>query len=188
VAELEATLAAILAEARAAVAAGRDPNAAGVRTRIATLARGAPNVQADALNKLEQIVAVHRAKARLEREAPRPAAPAPKRAPLLTKPTVTGTLGVRRGEGFRLAWDRDPKVAEWEVRLSERPDVRTDYVEHSVVLLPASETSIELPLGDLPFRVNVIGRGRGKVQRRALVSGLTREAWKSRWQRRPTAS
>ena len=55
-------------------------------------------------------------------------------------------------------------------------------------MLAAAETSVEVPLGDNPFRVNVLGRGRGRLQRRALISGLTREGWRERWHRRPSAS
>jgi hypothetical protein len=76
-------------------------------------------------------------------------------------------------------------VAEWEVRFSERPDARSDYVERSAFVLPAAETSVDVPLGDNAVRVNILGRGRGRLQRRALISGLTRDGWSSRWQRRP---
>jgi hypothetical protein len=109
---------------------------------------------------------------------------------LRTRPTITGSLDVRRakGNGFRLVWDASPAVSEWEVRFSERPDVRADYVERETFVLAAGETSVELPLGDKPFRVTVLGRGRGRLQRRALISGLTRENWQDRWQRRATAS
>jgi hypothetical protein len=95
---------------------------------------------------------------------------------------------VRRGDGFRLVWDAVPAVSEWEVRFGERPDVRSDYVERETFVLPAGETSVELPLGELPFRVTILGRGRGKLQRRALISGLTRDGWRDRWQRRASAS
>jgi hypothetical protein len=107
---------------------------------------------------------------------------------LRTKPTITGSLDVRRGDGFRLVWDAVPAVSEWEVRFSERPDVRSDYVERESLLLGAGETSVELPLGNNAFRVTILGRGRGKLQRRALISGLTRENWRDRWLRRATAS
>ena len=84
--------------------------------------------------------------------------------------------------------DATPAVSEWEVRFSERPDVRADYVERETLVLAADETSLELALGDTPFRVTILGRGRGRLQRRALISGLTRENWRDRWQRRATAS
>jgi len=92
------------------------------------------------------------------------------------------------GEGFRLVWDAVPAVAEWEVRISERADVRSDYVERETLLLAAGETSVELPLADTTLRVNILGRGRGRLQRRALISGLTKEGWRDRWQRRASAS
>jgi hypothetical protein len=79
-------------------------------------------------------------------------------------------------------------VTEWEVRFSERPDLRSAYAERDRFVLAASETSVELPLGDKLFRVNVLGRGRGRLQRRALISGLTREGWRDRWQRRSSAA
>jgi hypothetical protein len=202
-AEIERALAAILAEARAQVAAGREPNMAGLEARIATALRRARSAGEDAAavdelgagarRKLAGVVAVGRARARLAREPQPP--PTPRRQParpfaLRTKPTITGTLDVRRadGEGYELVWDAVPTVTEWEVRLSERPDLRSDYAERERFVLAATETSVKLPLGDNPFRVNVLGRGRGRLQRRALISGLTRESWRERWQRRPSAS
>ena len=82
-----------------------------------------------------------------------------------------------------------PAVTGWEVRFSERRDVRSDYVERETLVLAAGETSVEVPLGDNTVRVNILGRGRGgRLQRRALISGLTREGWRDRWQRRASAS
>jgi hypothetical protein len=203
--ELEAALAAIIADARGAVAAGREPNTDALRARLAAVVREARAAGADArevdkasaraLRRLETIASVHRAKARVERDPRSAAIPAPGRPvrqpALKTTPTITGTLDVRRAEGeaYRLVWDADPKVTEWEVRFSERPDVRSDYVDGESFVFAAGETAVDVPLGDLPFRVNVLGRGRnGKLQRRALISGLTREGWRSRWQRRASAS
>jgi hypothetical protein len=186
-------LAEILDEARAQVAAGRAPNVDGLEARIAAAARSA-DVDGAAVERARQtlrsIASVHRARAAVTREprsAPAQRAPA---AVLRTRPTITGSLDVRRakGNGFRLVWDASPAVSEWEVRFSERPDVRADYVERETFVLAADETSVELPLGDKPFRVTVLGRGRGRLQRRALISGLTRENWQDRWQRRATAS
>jgi hypothetical protein len=55
-------------------------------------------------------------------------------------------------------------------------------------VLGGGETGVELPLGDVLLHVNIIGRGRGgRLQRRALISGLTRENWRERWQRRASA-
>jgi hypothetical protein len=202
-AQLERALAAIVAEARAQVAAGREPNTGGLETRVASAARFAlaqgaegaavERAEAAARRRLQAVASVHRARALLAREAVPPAPPPAARPPagFRTKPTLTGTLEVRRdaGAGFRLVWDRDPSVTEWEVRVSERPDVRSDYVERSSFVLAAGETAVEVPLGDTPVRVVILGRGRtGRLQRRALVSGLTREGWRDRWQRRASAS
>jgi hypothetical protein len=187
------SLAAILDEARSQVAAGRAPNVEGLEARLEAAARaGADAAAVDrARRTLEAIASVHRARSLVTREPrPAPASRASAPAGLRTRPTVTGSLDVRRGEGdgYRLVWDALPVVSEWEVRLSERPDVRSDYVERETVVLAAGETSVELPLGDNPFRVNVLGRGRGRLQRRALVSGLTRQNWRDRWQRRASSS
>jgi hypothetical protein len=201
--ELQRAFAGIVAEARAQVAARREPNMAGLEARIATAARRARSngadaaavelAEAEAHRQLQTIASVHRARALVAREvtSPRPGA-SPLRRPAAprTRPTITGTLDVRRaeGDGYRLAWDAVPAVNEWEVRFSERPDARSDYVDRAAVTLSAGETSIEVPLGDNPFRVNILGRGRGRLQRRALISGLTRDGWRERWQRRASAS
>jgi hypothetical protein len=203
-AQLERALASILAEARAQVAAGRELNPEGFEARIAAAARLAraggadpavvDRAEANARRRLRPIASVHRARALVAREAvpPKPTTVAPRRPLVLrTKPTITGTLDVRRaeGDGFRLAWDAVPAVTEWEVRFSERRDVRSDYVERETLVLAAGETSVEVPLGDTIVRVNILGRGRGgRLQRRALISGLTREGWRDRWQRRASAS
>lgn len=200
---LESVLAAILADARAQVAAGRAPNMGGLEARIDTAVRRARSAGDDdaAVDKLEaaarrrlgRIVSVGRARARLAREPapqPRPRPQPGRPLALRTTPTITGTLDVRRGEGdgYELVWDAVPAVTEWEVRFSERPDQRSDYAERETFVLAAAETRVELPLGDNPFRVNVLGRGRGRLQRRALISGLTRAGWRERWRRRPSAS
>jgi hypothetical protein len=200
--KLETALATIVAEARAQVAAGREPDVAGFEARIATAVRRAGSardtaavdeLEAGARRTLAEIVSVGRARALLARE-PAPARAKPHaqrgRLALRSKPTITGSLDVRRaeGDGYELVWDPVPTVTEWEVRFSERPDLRSSYAERERFVLAATETSIEVPLGDHPFRVNVLGRGRGRLQRRALISGLTREGWRERWQRRPSAS
>src|SRR4051794_11919572 len=201
--ELETALATILAEARAEVAAGREPDvtrlearitAAGHRARSAGTAPAAVDErEAYARRKLAGIISVGHARARLAREPTPPAKRVTERGRRLTlptKPTITGSLDVRRAEGtgYQLVWDAVPTVTEWEVRFSERADPRSGYVERETFVLAAADTSVEVPLGDNPFRVNVLGRGRGRLQRRALISGLTREGWRERWQRRPSAS
>jgi hypothetical protein len=48
---------------------------------------------------------------------------------------------------------------------------------------------LELPLGDTPFRVHLLGRDRGgRLVRRAIVSALTRDGWNDRWERKASAS
>src|SRR5688500_18665236 len=202
-AELDSVLAAIVAEARAQVAAGGEPNMVTLEARIEAAVRRARSAGEDAAavakleavarRRLRGIMSIGRARGRLARE-PAPE-PTPRSRPgrplaLRTRPTITGTLDVRRaeGEGYRLVWDPVPAVTEWEVRFSERPDRHSDYAERERHLLAAGETSVELPLGDNPFRVNVLGRGRGRLQQRALISGLTRAGWRERWRHRPSAS
>src|SRR5437764_4409392 len=173
-AQLERALASILAEARSQVAAGREPNTEGFEARIAAAARLAraggadpavvDRAEANARRRLRPIASVHRARGLVAREAAPPKSAAAPRRPLVlrTKPTITGTLDVRRadGDGFRLAWDAVPAVTEWEVRFSERRDVRSEYVERETLVLAADVTSVEVPLGDSIVRVNILGRGR----------------------------
>ena len=98
-------------------------------------------------------------------------------------------MEVRRDGEFRLAWDAVAAVAGWEVRISARPDVRADYAVRETHDLAAGETRIELSLGVLPLRVHILGRARdGRLLRRAVISGLTRDGWNDRWQRRASAS
>ena len=112
--------------------------------------------------------------------------------PLLTRATITGNMDVRRdgeAETPTLRWEKAPGVTGWEVRISARPDARGDYVVRDTLELPAEASSVEVPLAAHAVRVNVLGRGRdGRLLRRALVSGLTRENWNERWQRRASAS
>jgi hypothetical protein len=172
----------IIDEARALVAAGESPDWKALRDRIRALGGD----QRDALRRLERVGAVHRARA----AAPAaPAAPAP-RAPLLKgRATITGNMDVRRDGDTSLAWGAEPKVTAWELRISERPDPRGDYEVRESSELPGEATSIEVPLGDVPLRVHLLGRDRGgRLVRRTIVSGLTRETWGDRWQRRASAS
>jgi hypothetical protein len=202
--ELQRALAGIVAEARGQVAARREPNIAGLEARIATAARRARSngadvaavelAEAEVRRQLQTIASVHRARALVAREQvpSKPGAPSLRRPIVFrTKPTITGTLDVRRekGQGIRLAWDAVPAVTEWEVRHSERRDQRSDAVESATLVRGGGETSVEVPRGDTPVRVSRIGRGRGgRLQRRALISGLTRSGWDEPWQRRASAS
>ena len=194
-ADLEADLEAILAEARASVANGREPDVAGLETRITVAADGDSEAAAQARAQLVRIAAVWRARSLVAREA-EPVVPPPRRSVPLreafkARPTISGTLDVRRAanrDGFCVEWRFDPAVGEWEVRFSERPDLRSEYAERETLTLAAHETVVELPLGDNPLQVAIIGRSRtGRVQRRALISGLTRESWRERWQRRASS-
>jgi hypothetical protein len=182
----------IIDEARRRVASGSKLNAAAFEARI----RAAGGDTERALKQLARIVSVQRARALVAgppAHEPKPA-PVTARRPLAlrAKPTVTGNMDVRRerrGNSFVLTWTAEPKVVEWDVRLSERPDVRGDYVVRAERSLPGSATSLELELGDDPIRVHLLGRGRdGRLVRRAIVSALTREGWGERWQRRASAS
>jgi hypothetical protein len=200
---LRRELAAIVAELRAEIAAGRAPAADGAAARIraaADRARQAAPVAAvtsaerAALQQLERLVAVHRARALVSHEpaAPRAAVPQRRRALLRTRPTITGNMDVKRarhGDAFTLGWDGESRVEAWEVRLSEQRGRGADYVVRETLTLPGDATAVDVPLGDAPLRVHLLGRGRdGRLLRRAIVSGLTRESWDERWERRASAS
>jgi hypothetical protein len=172
----------IIDEARALVAAGKSPDWKALRDRIRALGGD----QREALRRLERVGSVHRARGTAA-QAPVAAAPRP---PLLkTRATITGNMDVRRDGEARLTWRAEPKVTAWELRISERPDPRGDYEVRESGELPGDATSVELPIGDTPVRVHLLGRDRGgRLVRRTIVSGLTRETWGDRWQRRATAS
>lgn len=193
----------IVAEARARVAAGRDPNveALAVRVRQARRLHGAPAADAGALERaelaalqrLEHVAAVQRARARLARRTKPPPGERPaasrRRPALRTRPAVSGNMDVRRPATGVLGWDAVSAVVEWEVRISERADDRRDYAVRDTLSLPGAATSFELPLGDTSLRVHLLGRGRGgRLVRRAVITGLTRDSWDERWQRRASAS
>ncbi len=177
---------AILQEARSTVASGRRPDEAVLRARLQ-----AEGGDAQALERLERVLSVHRARSLVEQVAPAPAPP-PRpslRTALRTKPTINANMEVRRENGYAVAWDAVPSVVGWEVRISERPDVRTDYVVRESMQLEPGVTRVELPLADQPLRVHLLGRARdGRLVRRAVISGLTRDGWNERWQRRASAS
>lgn len=198
----------IIREARTHVAAGRDPRAEALAARIrAAAARAREAVDADAaavdgaerhaLRQLDRIAAVHRARAALARtptrepERARPA-PAPRRPLLRSRPTITGNMDVHReasNDGVVLRWDPAPAVERWELRVSERPGPRPDYVVRDTRELPGNATDAEVRLGERPVRVHLLGRGRdGRLVRRAIVSALTRENLRDRWERRASAS
>lgn len=208
--ELTRAHAAIVAEARAHVAAGREANAERLQARVRaagdrerarqdeSLHGAIASAERRALQQLDRVLSIARARASLSRDvAPPSGGAAPRRlpgrrAPIRTRPTITGNMDARaraEGQSVLLTWKTDATVTAWDVRFSERPDPRGDYVVREERTLPAAATSVELPLGEAPLRVHLHGRGRGdRVVRRALISGLTQESWNDRWQRRPTAS
>jgi hypothetical protein len=178
----------IIDEARALVASGSAPDRAALAARIRDAAPD-DDVATAAMNRLDRVLSIQRARASLKEKpkAPPPPAPVPRRAAYRARPTLTGNMDVRRRPDFSLEWDAAPAVVAWEVRLSERPDARSEYTERET--LQPSATAVELPLGELPLRVHVLGRDRGgRLIRRAVVSGLTKESWNDRWQRRASAS
>jgi hypothetical protein len=182
----------IIDEARKRVASGKTLDPSAFEARI----RAAGGDTERALGQLTRIVSVQRARALVAgpptHEAAPPPEPAHRPLALRTKPTITGNMDVRRerrGDSFTLAWTAEPKVVTWDVRLSERPDVRGDYLVREERSLAGPATSLELELGDTPLRVHLLGRGRdGRLVRRAIISALTREGWDERWQRRASAS
>jgi len=190
---LERAYAAIVADARVAIAAGDEPDGDALRTRIRAAGGGA-DAERKALQQLERVLAVGRARALVRREPAAPPSPPARRprALLRSRPTISGNMEVRRegsAEAAALAWDAAPAVAHWEVRVSERPDPRGDYVVRETLTVSPPATRVELPLGDAPLRVHVLGRSRdGRLLRRALISALTRETWSERWQRRASAA
>jgi hypothetical protein len=183
--------AAIINEARAAIADGRQPDARALEARIRAVAKRQGSDAKRPLQQLQRVLSIHRARGALARE---PAAPPakPRRVAFRARPTITGNMDVRRelhGEVFTLAWDTTPSIAQWEIRISGRPDARRDYAVRETRNVPATETMLELTLGELPLRVHLLGRSRdGRLVRRAVISGLTRESWTERWQRRASAS
>jgi hypothetical protein len=182
----------IIDEARRRVARGETLDAAAFERRIRAVEGSSTD---EALRQLARIASVQRARARLARP-PQAEERLPARAaarPLFkTKPTVTGNMDVQRDRaaaGFLLTWRAEPKVTAWDVRFSERPDARGDYVVREELTLAGEATAVELPLGDVPFRVHLLGRDRGgRLIRRAIVAALTRETWHDRWERRASAS
>ena len=184
-------LAAILDEARADIAAGREPDEQALAERIRNVGGGTK-----ALKQLERVLTIQKARARLAAPPTPPPAAAPvrprPRAAFRAQPTITGNMEVRRAassDGVTLMWDAAPGVVAWDIRFSERPDARSDYVVREERAQQPGETTVELRLNELPLRVHILGRARdGRLLRRAIVSALTRENWDDRWQRRASAS
>jgi hypothetical protein len=177
-------------EARAALAAGKPVDRDAVAARIRAAAP--PGEAGHAIAQLDRVLAVARARARLAREL----VPAPStrrlRAAIRTKPMLTANMEVRRhmnGAAYVLAWDADPSVTDWELRIAERIDARSDYIAGEARTLPVGATSVEIPLGERALRIHLLGRGRGgKLLRRAVIAGLSRENWSTPWQKRASAA
>ena len=162
---------AILAEARATVAAGDDPDWKGLRDRLRSLELGKEE-RRRALEQLERLGAVHRTRrSRTTAQSAAPPATAARRSPLRTRATVTGNMAVRRGENDLLEWPAEPSVTSWEIRISERSDPRGDYELRESGELPGDATATALPIGEAPLRVHLLGRNRsGRLVRRASAS------------------
>jgi len=183
-------LAAILDETRSQIARGVEPDASALEARI----RAVPTQDAErALEQLNRLLAVDRARRSIHAAPPKPPAavvrPA-RRTGYKAKPTIAANMTVSAkatGDTVTLEWQSAPGVAAWEARLSERPDARSGYVERETRDLEG--TSLELTLTDSPKRIHLLGRNSaGRLVRRAVISGLTAENWDQRWQQRASAS
>src|SRR5207237_4092003 len=102
---------AVLAEARAAVAAGREPDEHALRARLGG--------DREALARLARVLAVGRARGRVAAAAPSepPSVPGTATRLFRTRPTINANMDVRRDGAAGLAWDAVPAVASWEVRI-----------------------------------------------------------------------
>lgn len=123
--------------------------------------------------------------------------PAPSSAPvrrLALQPaaSVVGNMAVRKRRtdaGVELSWDGAANVVEWTVRISSRPDPRSDYEELAELSLPGNATSLTVELDDDPRRIQVTGLARGdRAVRRVTVSALTRGNSGAQWKRQASAS
>jgi len=176
----------ILDEARAQIARGVEPDVAALEARI----RAVPDGDADrALAQLNRLLSVHRARALLV-ERPTPAPAPPRRVAYRARPSIAANMAVRAratGETVTLEWDPAPGVSSWEARLSTRADARSDYIDGETVAL--EQPRLELELAEYPTRVHLFGRNAyGRLMRRAVISGLTSDNWRQRWQQRASAS
>ena len=118
--------------------------------------------------------------------------PAVRRLSLEPSATIVGTMTVRKRpseRGVELSWDRAPNVVAWKVRVSARPDPRSDYAELEAVTLPGAATSYEVELDDLPRRIQITGSARAsRTAARATISALTRGNSGAQWKRQASAS
>jgi hypothetical protein len=127
------------------------------------------------------------------------AAPAPKqparpirRLALQPSATIVGNMAVRKqptSDGIQLAWDPVPNVIEWTIRVSVRADPRQDYVEGEFLALGPATIRFDVPLDDLPRRIQLYGLARDRrIVRRAVISALTIGNSSAQWKRQATAS
>jgi hypothetical protein len=179
----------ILDEARAQIARGGEPDVAALEARIRA-------VDPRALGQLRRLLAVHRAKRTLAQpvaaslDAGSAGGSGPTRVAYRAKPTISANMNVRAHQadgGIALEWAAAAGVRTWEVRLGERRDARSPYVDRETLALDTPR--LELHLTDLPQRVSITGRNAaGRIVQRALVSGLTNANWGQKWQQRASAS
>ena len=105
---------------------------------------------------------------------------------------LTANMDVRRAvrdSEHVLEWDAVPGVQTWEVRVAERRNVRDDYTAAAGQELAAETTTLVVPESSGTLRIHILGRGRdGRLVRRAVISGLSRENWDEKWQKRPSAA
>lgn len=175
----------ILGEVRTQIARGLEPDTDALEQRVRA-------IEPKALPQLRRLLAVHRAKRTLGVPPPSPPAPRPRAAPptYRAKPTIAANMAVRarpEGEAVVLEWETARGVDSWELRLGERRDARSPYVDRRTTQL--TEPRVQLELSELPLRVSVVGRNAsGRIVQRALISGLTRSNWGQKWQQRASAS
>lgn len=182
---MRAELRTILDEARALIARGAEPDAAELEARI----RALPEHER-ALDHLQRLLAVHRARRAVATPPRAPARPRAKPPAYRAKPTIASNMAVHAraaGDAVALEWQPMRGVTHWEAKVSERPDARSPYAERETLTLEAPR--LELRLTDNPQRVHLFGRNAaGRTVQRALISGLTSANWSQRWQQRATAS
>lgn len=182
---MNSEIAAILDEVRAQIARGHEPDANALEQHVHA-------IDPKAVPRLRRLLAVDRAKRTLREPPPSPPPPRPRTAPpaYRAKPTIAGNMAVRahaHGDAVVLEWNAPRGIAAWELRLGERRDARSPYVDRETTQL--TEPRAALDLSELPLRVSIVGRNAtGRIVQRALISGLTRSNWRQKWQQRASAS
>ena len=157
---------------------------------VDALAPAVAAVEASTLSALTAIVArpssIPRRPPRHRRRARSGASPSsPPRRSSATWPSASSPPS----EGLELSWDAAPKVIEWVLRVSVRPDPRQDYVEGTAETLPAGIALLRGRARRDPRRIQLYGHARGgKIVRRAVISALTSGNSGAQWKRQATAS